>query len=714
MSFYDDAKFMFLAGGAAGKDGKAYNIKPTNGDSYLSVNTDLSSSGSITASSYSLGWYHGSTQEGDSSIADNQITLLNASGEVLAEARASNGTNGNVAEVGVRYRLEYTVVENNSCTDFSTYNASDSPTFTQAPSTVGTHVVFIKNDNNQLVILRNSTENSSIVLKDIKVERDIDFTFERGTDLTATRVGKDGYIEKGREQLLVNTVWAGAGEDTQPTSWVKSLTADGTFDTTSTDGQLRFQAPTSSDRAFLTSPDISETGVLAQSVFVDAVDVVCEVATLMRNNTGASATRIGIFEDGVEVNTTENVKAGKRYTMVWNKTANTRFRFGIGCDGGRAGDITLSRPQLEYGLAATSYIENTSTSATAKAGVLEDEPRFDYTGGGCPALLIEGTKVNELPHSEYVDSWNQNTADVALSPDASPEGVKNAYRVSGNGTGTQAGRSLAVTDGSTYTGSIYIKKVSGADTARLINTNLVSTTVNITTEWQRFEVTATKSGDTTGRLYVQLDSSSSDNVIDIYGAQLEEGSYATSYIPTYGSSATRTYDDPNELTHGITMGTSCSVFFEGKHVAPDAGQISMLRLRIGTDTNNRLLIHGSAAGATTFPLVVQHKESGSSVNATGGTININESFKVLARIDGTTMDVFVNGSLTDTKPITATDVYDKISLYRTPATDQSGHAVKQVILFDSALSHNDSEIITGTSYSTFGQMASELSYTEYE
>ena len=714
MSFYDDAKFMFLAGGAAGKDGKAYNIKPTNGDSYLSVNTDLSSSGSITASSYSLGWYHGSTQEGDSSIADNQITLLNASGEVLAEARASNGTNGNVAEVGVRYRLEYTVVENNSCTDFSTYNASDSPTFTQAPSTVGTHVVFIKNDNNQLVILRNSTENSSIVLKDIKVERDIDFTFERGTDLTATRVGKDGYIEKGREQLLVNTVWAGAGEDTQPTSWVKSLTADGTFDTTSTDGQLRFQAPTSSDRAFLTSPDISETGVLAQSVFVDAVDVVCEVATLMRNNTGASATRIGIFEDGVEVNTTENVKAGKRYTMVWNKTANTRFRFGIGCDGGRAGDITLSRPQLEYGLAATSYIENTSTSATAKAGVLEDEPRFDYTGGGCPALLIEGTKVNELPHSEYVDSWNQNTADVALSPDASPEGVKNAYRVSGNGTGTQAGRSLAVTDGSTYTGSIYIKKVSGADTARLINTNLVSTTVNITTEWQRFEVTATKSGDTTGRLYVQLDSSSSDNVIDIYGAQLEEGSYATSYIPTYGSSATRTYDDPNELTHGITMGTSCSVFFEGKHVAPDAGQISMLRLRIGTDTNNRLLIHGSAAGATTFPLVVQHKESGTSVNATGGTININESFKVLARIDGTTMDVFVNGSLTDTKPITATDIYDKISLYRTPATDQSGHAVKQAILFDSALSTNDSEIITGTSYSTFGQMASELSYTEYE
>jgi hypothetical protein len=28
MSFYDDASLVFLAGGAAGKDGKAYNLKP--------------------------------------------------------------------------------------------------------------------------------------------------------------------------------------------------------------------------------------------------------------------------------------------------------------------------------------------------------------------------------------------------------------------------------------------------------------------------------------------------------------------------------------------------------------------------------------------------------------------------------------------------------------------------------------------------------------
>jgi len=32
MSFFDDASLVFLPSGQAGKDGKAYSMKPTNGD----------------------------------------------------------------------------------------------------------------------------------------------------------------------------------------------------------------------------------------------------------------------------------------------------------------------------------------------------------------------------------------------------------------------------------------------------------------------------------------------------------------------------------------------------------------------------------------------------------------------------------------------------------------------------------------------------------
>ena len=764
MSFYDDSNFMFLAGGAAGKDDKLYNIKPTKGDSYLTVNTDLSSSGNLSESSFSLGWYHGSTQEGDSSIANNQITLLNASGEDLAEVRASNGTNGNVIETGVRYRLEYTVVENNNCDDFATYNASDSPVFTQAPSTVGTHVVFIKNDTNQLVILRNSRENSSIVLKDIKVERDIDFEFVRESNLSATRVNKDGYIEKGNTQLLYNTVWDGitaSNTNDSGTGWTKATTQNGSSTATNAQGQITFSAPTTSDRRYLVSPNISTLAIYSQSVFVDAVSGQVKVKEIMRSNSSSNTTKIATLEDGVKVAGESYVTAGKRYTLVYRLTSgSTHFRFGIGTNPVAETNVsvTLSKPQVEYGTASSSYVENKSKTASKGFNILEDEPRFDYIDGGCPFLLVEEERQNLVTNSEYFES-GVTLKDVTVSSNAavSPEGVQNATKVTADTNNVEhfiLQGNLSVTSGETYTWSAFVK-ADGYDYAAvritaagsLFNAGSIrvrlkdddsgdagvitvddSTVTGTVTDygngWYRISASgaaiATGSG---GAVRVQLHDAATGAAaftgdgtkgILVYGTQFEKGKYPSSYIPSNGSQYTRKQDKPAELTHGIDMGTACSIFFEGKHIAPDAGQISMLRLRIGTDTNNRLLIHGSAAGATTFPLVVQHKESGTSVNATGGTININESFKVLARIDGTTMDVFVNGSLTDTKPITATDIYDKIALYRTPAIDQSGHAVKQAILFDSVLSTNDSEIITGTNYDTFGGMASTLSYTQYE
>ena len=46
--------------------------------------------------------------------------------------------------------------------------------------------------------------------------------------------------------------------------------------------------------------------------------------------------------------------------------------------------------KYELGLVATDYIE--TTSSTAQAGILEDMPRLDYSGGAsCPALLLRAS-----------------------------------------------------------------------------------------------------------------------------------------------------------------------------------------------------------------------------------------------------------------------------------------------------------------------------------
>jgi hypothetical protein len=58
-----------------------------------------------------------------------------------------------------------------------------------------------------------------------------------------------------------------------------------------------------------------------------------------------------------------------------------------------AGSIYIQDAQLEIGLAATDVIETGAT--TGKAGLLEDEPRFDYSGGAtCPSLLLEPSRTN--------------------------------------------------------------------------------------------------------------------------------------------------------------------------------------------------------------------------------------------------------------------------------------------------------------------------------
>jgi hypothetical protein len=53
------------------------------------------------------------------------------------------------------------------------------------------------------------------------------------------------------------------------------------------------------------------------------------------------------------------------------------------------------------------------------------------------------------------------------------------------------------------------------------------------------------------------------DVIEVYGAQLELGSYATSYIPTYGTSVTRNAERPyvNNI-NSVIGGTEGTIFFD--------------------------------------------------------------------------------------------------------------------------------------------------------
>ena len=45
--------------------------------------------------------------------------------------------------------------------------------------------------------------------------------------------------------------------------------------------------------------------------------------------------------------------------------------------------------------------------------VLSNVPRIDYTGGGCPHILVEPQRTNRIPNSENGLSWS--TSNVTIS-----------------------------------------------------------------------------------------------------------------------------------------------------------------------------------------------------------------------------------------------------------------------------------------------------------
>ena len=81
-------------------------------------------------------------------------------------------------------------------------------------------------------------------------------------------------------------------------------------------------------------------------------------------------------------------------------------------------------------MVATDYIE--TGASTAQAGILEDMPRLDYSGGAsCPSLLLEPQRSNLITQSEYIGAWTGFGGVQTITDNyaTSPEGLQNAARV---------------------------------------------------------------------------------------------------------------------------------------------------------------------------------------------------------------------------------------------------------------------------------------------
>ena len=323
---------------------------------------------------------------------------------------------------------------------------------------------------------------------------------------------------------------------------------------------------------------------------------------------------MALFDDASLVTTPNGYKAGTLYSI--KPTSG-------------AGDMTVVRATTATRVNSAGLIES----------VANNVPRLDYTDSTCPSLLVEPQRTNLVLYSSSFDNaaWFKLNATITANNTTSPSGIQDADAIVDDAT--NGGHVVYQFTGTQLIGtswSCYMKKgtldygyISAVQSSTLFTTCVInltngaihelqngsSTTGTVTIEdcgngWYRVKMqtnanaagyaVGTSNGSALSGTYKQaIYAGTGSGNIYIWGAQLEDASYPTSYIPTTSAAVTRNADAIYKTGISSLIGqTEGTVYFEiDKESLQDGSRYMFVS---DASFSNRIVIYQSSSGINVY------------------------------------------------------------------------------------------------------------------
>ena len=370
------------------------------------------------------------------------------------------------------------------------------------------------------------------------------------------------------------------------------------------------------------------------------------------------------------------------------------------------------------------FTRASSATVVNKAGLIETvgsgEPRIDFSNDAKGALLLEPTRSNIWTNSNLSASITLNGLTRTLNQTVSPSGNNDATLFNETATtGTHRFYRLDIPSTSTDFSMSFFAKKNGINIIRTVaqggtkfadfNLSLgtVSNESGVNSSaiedygngWYRCVINVTAAGWV--GLYALNDSSQNSYIgnvskgVYLYGASLEQGSYATSYIPTQGSAVTRLADSCNNGGNEQVINSTEGVLYgEVKYLSNDIGSGVYSPISIsGGSTNFVTFRHqGGASNRLSIFIYVNNVEKFVFVTT---VYDLNNYVKIAVLYSSSGSKVFINGTVAYTDTINSSfpsNSLTKIEGFQ--GGDYFYGNVKDLRLYNTALTDTELQALT--------------------